>query len=268
MLEILRFNWRPSLVRLLLAAAADAGPVSSAVWARRAGLPRNHLLPTMRAAQNLGALAVECGPEGFRLLVLPVEMWRERPECNAMEFAAAWGRTVDQMRLGLVTEAPSLHDALAVAPKSGVESPLAKVSPNFGVESPKFGGVPPNFGGPDRISVGPGTERSGTFKRETFQAENVPTFKRNVEASESGDGGDALRRRVEAFVGATDWRKFWEHERYQEIFDDPMRANVLAGSLRYLQAGLKTGVVRVRTNAGRTLWDDYQRSLRARLAKI
>lgn len=268
MLEILRFNWKPSLVRLLLAAAADAGPVSAAVWARRTGLPRNHLLPAMRAAEKLQALAVEMRPEGFRLLVLPVEMWRERPECDAMEFAHAWGRTVEQMRLALVTEAPSLRDALAVAPKSGVESPLSKGSPDFGVESPNFGELPPKFGGHDRISESAGTERSGTFRRETFQAENVSTFKRNVGAPESGDGGDALRRRVESFVGPTDWRKFWMHERYQEIFDDPIRSGVLAGSLRYLQAGLKQGVVKLRTNAGRTLWEDYQRSLRTRLAKI
>jgi hypothetical protein len=266
MLEILRFNWKPSLIRLLLAAAADAGPVPANVWARRTGLPRNHLLASLREAEKLQALAVEMRPEGLRLLVLPVEMWRERPECDAMEFAHAWGRTVEQMRLALVTEAPSLHDALAVAPKSGVESPLSKVSPKSGEAAPNFGEAAPDSGGIDRISES--SERTETFRRNTFQAENVPTCKRNVGGAESGDIGDGLRRRVEEFVGPTDWRKFWMHERYQEIFDDPIRASVLAGSLRYLQAGMKTGVVRVRTNAGRALWEDYGRCLRKRLAKI
>jgi hypothetical protein len=118
-LEILRFNWKPSVIRLLLAAAVDAGPVAAQTWARRSGVPRNHLLPAVREAERLGALAVEPLPEGLRLLVQRVEMWRERPECSAEEFSRAWGRAVEQLRMQLATEMPGLGEALAAIPESG-----------------------------------------------------------------------------------------------------------------------------------------------------
>lgn len=128
-LEILRFNWKPNIIRLLLAAAVHPGPLSAHDWSRRSGVPRNHLLPAVREAERLGALAVETWPEGLRLLVQTVEMWRERPECSAEDFAAAWGRAVGQLRLQLATEMPSLGDALAAQPDSGGAADRIPVSP-------------------------------------------------------------------------------------------------------------------------------------------
>ena len=47
---LLRFNWKPSIIRLCVAALDDAGPVSKRAWAVRAGVPDNHLLPALREA--------------------------------------------------------------------------------------------------------------------------------------------------------------------------------------------------------------------------
>lgn len=110
---MLRFNWKPSLVRLGLAAAADAGPCDVRTWAARSGVPRNHVLESAREGARLGLFAIECLPEGLRLVLQPAEFWRERELCERGEWAAAWGATGrSQARLGLVTEAPGLADAL------------------------------------------------------------------------------------------------------------------------------------------------------------
>jgi hypothetical protein len=109
--ELLRYNWKPSIVRLCLAALEDAGPVSKRAWAVRSGVPDNHLLPAVREAERLGAVAVEHGPEGMRLLVQPASFWRERELHGPEAWAGAWTRA-EQIRLG--PEAPGLAEALAV----------------------------------------------------------------------------------------------------------------------------------------------------------
>lgn len=115
-LDLLRFNWKPSVIRLALAALADAGPVARRVWVVRSGLPPNHFAPTLEEARRLGLLVAECPAEGLRLLVQPVEFWKERPLAGAEDFARAWARAVaEQRRLPLATEMPTLPDALAVA---------------------------------------------------------------------------------------------------------------------------------------------------------
>lgn len=112
MIEPLRFNLKPNVLRLVLAAAADPGPASRKAWSVRAGVPLNHLRPALEEAMRIGALAVSPEAEGLRLLVQPVAMWRERELVGAADWAAAWsnGR---QHKLDLATEAQTLTEALA-----------------------------------------------------------------------------------------------------------------------------------------------------------
>lgn len=113
-LELLRFNWKPSVIRLALAALADAGPVPRRVWVVRSGLPANHFASALAEAQRLGVLVVEIPAEGLKLLVQPVAFWKERPLTGAEEFARAWSGAAVQGRMSLGTEMPSLSEALAV----------------------------------------------------------------------------------------------------------------------------------------------------------
>ena len=113
-LELLRFNWKPSVIRLALVALADAGPVPRRVWVVRSGLPANHFAAALQEAQRLGVLVVELPAEGLRLLVQPVAFWKERPLTGAEEFARAWSGAAVQGRMALGTEMPSLSEALAV----------------------------------------------------------------------------------------------------------------------------------------------------------
>lgn len=119
--ELLRFKWTPSELRLLLAAWADAGPVSEGDWAVRAGLPRNHLLPTLERCVALGGIAREARAEGIVLFVQPVEFWKVTPRCEARAFNRAW-RSCEQVRLAIVTEQASLAEAMRM---SNVQCPMS-----------------------------------------------------------------------------------------------------------------------------------------------
>lgn len=111
---LLRYNWKPSILRLCVAALEDGGPCGKRAWAVRSGVPDNHLLPAVREAERLGVMAVEQTAEGMRLLVQPCQFWRERELAGLAEWTAAWRVTGKAPVLGLVTEAPGIAEALAV----------------------------------------------------------------------------------------------------------------------------------------------------------
>ena len=115
-IELLRYNWKPSVLRLLLAALRDAGPVALRIWSVRSGVPRNHLVPALRQAEQLRAVAVRSSAEGLALLVRPASSWRERPLCSDAEWMSAWRVTgKDQEKLDLVTEAPGIAEVMVQA---------------------------------------------------------------------------------------------------------------------------------------------------------
>lgn len=235
-LELLRFNWKPSVIRLALAALADAGPVALKTWVARAGLPANHFAAVLGESERLGLIVVETPAEGIRLLVQPVAYWRERPMLSAEEFARMWEGSMVQCRMAL---GPGLAEAASRNPV---------LLPESGGESARI----------------PGQECG--FPSSTFRRSDVSEIERTT--SKRGDEhGDGLRERVRLFVGERDWRKFWEHDEWQDIFDDVQRAKVLASSLRYLQAGLREGVA-FRKNGGAALWADYKRCLGREAAKL
>ncbi len=135
-LELLRFAWTPSCLRLLLAAGSDAGPVQLHVWAWRAGLPRNHVKAAIVECERLGGLKQEARAEGLALFVQPVEFWRVTPLMEARDWAQAW-HGVAQSRLALVTEAPSMIEALHEAMGSVAEGQRGKGEK--GISSPESG---------------------------------------------------------------------------------------------------------------------------------
>jgi len=115
-LEVLRFGWTPSCLRLLLAAGADPGPVDERTWAIRCGLPRNHIKAAILECERLGGLKQEPRAEGLALWLQPVEFWRVTPGMEHEHWLGAWalagGGKGLQGRLGLVTERMGLHEAL------------------------------------------------------------------------------------------------------------------------------------------------------------
>lgn len=159
-IELLRFNWRPNVLRLGLAALCDAGPVARLTWVVRTGLPENHFAEALSAAQAGGLLVAEASPEGLRLLVQPVVFWRERPKHGAEDFSRAWGAGAVQARMGLVTEMPSLADVMA---GKEAEQQLRPTAPDSGGGLPRIPGVPFNVqrsAFPEKILEALNVERS------------------------------------------------------------------------------------------------------------
>lgn len=251
-IELLRFDWSRTQQRLLLAALADAGPVSKHVWAVRSGVPRNHVLPTIAECERLGGLKQELKAEGIVLLVQPVSFWRVTPLAEAAAWLEAW-RNVAQERLALVTEARSLAEAMTEM-RAAVEGRLPEADRN-----PV--GTRPESGGADRNPVGSCTS-SETFRRSDVLDQKRLTSKRGEEEERS-----TLPERVRLFVGERDWRRYWEQDEPQAIFADAQRSAVLLSSLRYCQAALKEGVA-VRKNTGAMLWEDYKRGLRKMICGV
>lgn len=263
-IELLRFDWSRTQGRLLLAAMADAGPVSARAWAVRSGVPRNHVLPTIAECERLGGLKQELRAEGIVLLVQPESFWRVTPLAEAAAWAEAW-RNVAQERLALVTEARSLAEAMTEM-RAAVEGRLPDRNPV---------GTRPESGGDDRNPGGSCTSFEGTSSSsETFRRSDVLDPKR-ITSKRSGeeerlarsDEHYQLQERVRLFVGERDWRRYWEQDEPQAIFADAQRAEVLRNSLRYCQAALKEGVA-VRKNTGAMLWEDYKRGLRKVLCGV
>lgn len=151
-LEILRFAWTPSCLRLLLAAGSDAGPVQLHVWAWRAGLPRNHVKAAIVEAERLGGLKQEARAEGLALFVQPVSFWRVTPMMEAADWSVAW-HGVAQSRLALVTEAVGLHEVLAdgahgVGRDQGSTESRPTSSPESGERRPQVHRNPVGFSAP------------------------------------------------------------------------------------------------------------------------
>lgn len=256
MIELLQFDWRPTQLRLLLAAAADAGPVLERAWAVRSGVPRNHVKDVIRQVVRLGGARAEVRAEGVALHVQPVNFWQVTPLADAAEWAAAWRAGGRQERLALVTEATDLGAALAEVGANGRLRIPVGVSPDSGKSAPDSGGA-------DDLCT--------TFRRSDVLDPRRITSKRPAAAPDSGEVGGAgpgagLAERIRLFVGERDWRRYWEGDDVQAIFEDGTRARVLESSLRYCQAALKEGVA-VRKNTGAMLWEDYRRTLRDKLAK-
>lgn len=137
--DLLRFNWKPSLLRLALAVWRDGGPVSEDDWAVRSGVKRNHLLPALREAVRNGLLKCEMMPEGLRLLVQPFEFWTG-PDVDELSRRVEWDRAWQvsgQARMALATEEPGLAAALAGVVDG--EDPSPWPSPPGGSMEPESG---------------------------------------------------------------------------------------------------------------------------------
>lgn len=90
-------------------------------------------------------------------------------------------------------------------------------------------------------------ERSERLNVLTFQNDNVQRL-------------NVVRAAVQAFVGENDYAQWWERRKY--LWENMDRVESLERSLRYLRAGVESGEVVIRTNRGRTLWDQAQRDWR------
>lgn len=185
-LELLRFSWSPSQLRLLLVALADPGPAARRVWVGRAGVPRNHLAAILGEVKRLGGAAVEEGPEGIAIRVQPAVFWRVTPLMEADEWARCWQGVV-QERLQLRTEMPSLAEsmqAMAVCGSVPGHAPGFRVSscPESGSLHPESGSPVKRLNGsdlltfnverlrdPDSGSNGGGMRRDGWIEPETEQ---------------------------------------------------------------------------------------------------
>lgn len=263
--ELLRFDWRPTQLRLLLAALADAGPVSRRTWAVRAGVPANHLAEVVGECSRLGGLRPEGGPEGLSLFVQPPEFWRVTPLAEVAVFSDAWQGPGRQRRMALVTEAPGLAEAMSAGGAiANSRSPIAEAN----ARNPG-GKVPlPITGIRERVPDS-GCDVSTTFRRSDVFDPKRLTSKRGEGIDHHSRDGCAtaeLSERVRVFVGERDWRRYWENEEAQSIFSDAVRAAVLSSSLRYCQASIREGV-RVRKNTGAMLWEDYKRGLGKAVAR-
>jgi hypothetical protein len=151
-LELLRYKWKPQALRMLLAAAADAGPVSVAEWAARSGVPRNHVLETLRECERLGGVTLEPrAGEGVAVYVQPESFWRVTECMSRAEWEQAWKRMAVGQRLALATESMSLGQALA-EPESmsmiGRMRAAADGVPDSGTALPDSGKVHPESGRP------------------------------------------------------------------------------------------------------------------------
>lgn len=170
--DLLRFDWKPSLVRLALAALRDAGPVSEDDWSVRSGVPRNHLLPSLREAVKNGLIKCEMMAEGLRLLVQPFEFWTG-PDVDELSSRVEWDRSwrvSGQARMTLATEAPGLAEVLAA---------LAR-QPDSGAPTNR---IPVPDSGVDRAD----RDRSGTREKGIYFS-RVPDREDRVEP-DSGDAG-------------------------------------------------------------------------------
>lgn len=233
----------------------------------------------------------ECGP-GLYAIKLPVEGWRIPPRLNwtgALQEMDAWLRRGPESELGepgegRLGESPSISQALRelaglsdfpAACRRGAMRDRRDASRSIAAPDAGASGT---VGVPESGTVG-GTRcvpaavpESGTYP--TFRRLNVPSEERltskRLDVPESGTPKapiDGLREKVRAFVGERDYRRYWERDEEQAIFDDPLRSEVLWSSLRYCQAGIKEGI-QVRKNTGSMLWSDYRRSLAAKLSRV
>lgn len=114
-LEALRFEWKKNELQVLFAAMADAGPCDVAQWSVRSGVPRNHVATALRGLEQAGAVKIEPRvPDGLCVFVTRPEFWRVREMVSRPEWLDSYGSPA-QLRLGLVTEAPGLAQALGDA---------------------------------------------------------------------------------------------------------------------------------------------------------
>lgn len=123
--RVLAYKWTGSQLRLLLAALFDPRPAGKREWARRAGLPVNHIETVIRQCQGYRALPDPLprdpkDPGRIGLPVQPCSFWT----CGiifACESSVATQAVAGQALLGLATDRPGLAEALAVnpAPESG-----------------------------------------------------------------------------------------------------------------------------------------------------
>jgi len=164
-LEILRFKWKPLEMRLLLAALHDKGPVQLDVWSRRTGIPRNHLLDTVRETERKQGIMVEMRPEGLWVGVQPPAMWKERSLLDESDWKQAW-QGASQERLSIASEMPNLADALAVTgspspPESGWVDPESGADNRNPVPSFNVQRLTPQKGSEEAFNVERLTEPTG-----------------------------------------------------------------------------------------------------------
>lgn len=275
--EVLRFNFKPRGLRLVLAAMADPGPSSHFNWSLRSGIGTRHLAEIISQLIDLGIIAAQPAAEGMKLLVQPVEFWRERPICRRDVWIQAWANVARQTRLDLVTEWDGLPEALANAARANVagdpeaayvaggkvDKTVNKSLPESG--TPRFGEQSPRFGEQKVPESGsPCTTRAGDVKRNDVTVRYVPSA--DV-GTFNETNGEQLRQRVREFVGHRDWERFWAQPRWCRIFEEPERAALLDGALRFLLAGIADGSVRIRVAAGAALWEQFGRMERERMKK-
>lgn len=199
-LELLRFKWKPQALRLLAAALADAGPVSVADWSARTGIPRNHVLDTMRECERLGGVTLEArAVEGMVVRVQPVEFWRVTECMGRAAWAEAWRGKSVAARLALATESMSMGEALAV-PTAAAESmsmigrmrAAADGVPESGTAFPNSGKDSPESG---RSLSGIRTGRDHGTDHEDHDHEKIPitclNHDRAISGIRKGDGAQA-----------------------------------------------------------------------------
>lgn len=184
--EALNYKWKPQAIRLLWAASLDAGPVDLDIWSRRTGIPRNHLLNTVREVERLGGIATEILAEGLKVAVLPVKFWRVTEISNVADWRRAWVIGSRQERLDIASEMPDLADALASVGSESEPPPESGVLRNSETLSDTdlekmMGSSDPESG----VRCTGLTFNASAFTAQTDQALNV---KRLTEPPESGDG--------------------------------------------------------------------------------
>ncbi len=286
-LEVLRYNWKPTAMQLLLAALGHGGPSSRRNWSIRSGIPAQHLGGVIHELQMGGAIHAEVNDEGIKILVQPIEFWRERQLCRRDVWSVAWADAARQTRLDLVTEADGLWEALsdigpvpaeqtadvveerrdaAAAPVQltgamPVNNPVNKSPPEIrvpeiGEKTSRISGENlPNFGSAMEV---PCTTRAPDVKRYDVLKGTFRTY--NVDSD-----CEQLRDRVQAFVGDRDYERYYGRPCWCWLFEDPA-ASQLERALRYLTAGIAEGAIRIRKSPGAALWEQFGRLQREEIA--
>jgi hypothetical protein len=89
----------------------------------------------------------------------------------------------------------------------------------------------------------------------TFNRKDVSTIKRNTLTC------DQLQSAVAEFVGDDDFEIHWARSKF---WNDPTRAKILEGSLRFLRNGIKSKEIHTKTTPGKHLWNQFRHDCRAK----
>lgn len=224
-------------------------------WARRLGLIERKGLRTdkcglvLKTLNTLGAVDLNAAQGTFELRP-DADLWSFRARSHR---ARAFSNGAAAAELPLRCERP-LSEQLSQDARDRAARGEQPVNNRGGPSAEKSADTSGDFADTSAEKSADATHI--TFKRLTFCTENVQRLERSASAksadAESGDVRAAVRR----WVGEADWARHWARADY--LWANPARVARLAGSLRYLAAGVAEGTVAIRSTRGAALWSQAQ----------